>query len=78
MHFSLLNSLDIKMVPQHCSYGSAGVPAVPVTIFMSVNSLKDIQKGPMNNEPNQGVRWYKVDFTQKNYNRYISLSILVK
>ena len=23
------------MVPQYCSYGSAGVPAVPATIFMS-------------------------------------------
>ena len=23
------------MVPQFCSYGSAGVPAVPATIFMS-------------------------------------------
>ena len=33
--FSLLNSSDIKMVPQYCSYGSAGVPAVPATIFMS-------------------------------------------
>ena len=36
MQFSLLNSSDIKMVPQYCSYGSAGVPAVPATIFMSV------------------------------------------
>ena len=35
MQFSLLNSSDIKMVPQYCSYGSAGVPAVPATIFMS-------------------------------------------
>ena len=32
---SLLNSSDIKMVPQCCSYGSTGVPAVPATIFMS-------------------------------------------
>ena len=35
MQFSLLNSSDIKMVPQYCSYGSAGVPAVPATIFLS-------------------------------------------
>ena len=33
--FSLLNSSDIKMVPQYCSDGSAGVPAVHATIFMS-------------------------------------------
>ena len=31
------NLSDNKMVPQYCSYGSAGMPAVPVTIFMSVN-----------------------------------------
>ena len=36
MGFSLLNSSDIKMVPQYCSYGSKDVPAVPATIFMSV------------------------------------------
>ena len=35
MQFSLSNSSDIKMVPQYCSFGSAGVPAVPATIFMS-------------------------------------------
>ena len=35
MQFSLLNSSDINMVPQYCSYGSAGVPAVPATILMS-------------------------------------------
>ena len=35
MQFSLLNSSDIKMVPQYCFYGSAGMPAVPATIFMS-------------------------------------------
>ena len=38
MQFSLLNSSDIKMVPQYGSFGSAGVPAVPATIFMSVES----------------------------------------
>ena len=36
MQFSLFNSSDIKMVPQYGSYGSAGVPAVPATIFISV------------------------------------------
>ena len=35
MQFSVLNLSDIKMVPQYCSNGSAGVPAVPATIFMS-------------------------------------------
>ena len=34
LQFSLLNSSDNKMVPQYCSYGSAGVPLVPTTIFM--------------------------------------------
>ena len=38
MQFSLVNSSDIKMVPQNCSYGSAGVPAVPATISMSVGN----------------------------------------
>ena len=55
MQFSLLNSSDIKMVPQYCSYGSAGMPAMPATIFMSVklwiclhdylNSIKDLEFG---------------------------------
>ena len=27
------------MVPQYCSYGSAGAPAVPATIFMSEPKL---------------------------------------
>ena len=35
MQFSFLNSSDIKMVPQYFSYGSAGVPAVPATFYMS-------------------------------------------
>ena len=35
VQFSLLNSSDNKKIPQYCSYGSAGVPAVPATIFMS-------------------------------------------
>ena len=35
MQFSSLKSSVIKMVPQYCSYGFAGVPAVPATIFMS-------------------------------------------
>ena len=39
MQFSLLNSSDIKMVPQYCSYGSTGVPAVPATIFMSETEI---------------------------------------
>ena len=35
-----LNSSDIKMVPQYCYHGSAGVPAVPATISMSgLNSV---------------------------------------
>ena len=34
MQLSLLNSSDIKMVPQYFSYGSAGMPVVPVTISM--------------------------------------------
>ena len=41
MQFSLLNSSDIKMVPQYCSYGSTGVPAVPATIFMSAQTYTD-------------------------------------
>ena len=32
---SLLNSSDIKMVPQCCSYGSTGMPALPAPIAMS-------------------------------------------
>ena len=39
MQFSLLNSSDIKMVPQYCSYGSPGMPVVPETIFMSGPNL---------------------------------------
>ena len=35
MRISLWNSSDLMMVPQYCSFGSAGMPAVPVTIFMS-------------------------------------------
>ena len=35
VQFSLINSSDIKVVTQYCSYGSAGVPAVPATISMS-------------------------------------------
>ena len=30
-----LSSLNMKILPQHCSYGSAGVPAVPATISIS-------------------------------------------
>ena len=51
----MLNSSDIKMVPQYCSYGSAGVPAVYATIFMSenlwicshdnLNSIKELEFG---------------------------------
>ena len=40
MQCSLLNSLGIKMVPQYASYGSAGVPVVLATIFMSDTSAK--------------------------------------
>ena len=40
MHFSLLNYSEIKMVPQYCFYSSAGVPAIPATIFMSVLNLR--------------------------------------
>ena len=45
MLFSLLNSSDIKMVPQYWSYGSAGVPAVPATIFMSGLSMAMVEYG---------------------------------
>ena len=31
----MLNLSNIKMIPQYCSYGSAGVPAMPATISMS-------------------------------------------
>ena len=37
---SLWNSSDLMMVPQYCSFGSAGMPAVPATIFMSVTKGK--------------------------------------
>ena len=33
IQFSLLNSSDIKIVPQYCSYGT---PDMPVTFFMTV------------------------------------------
>ena len=43
--FSLVNLSDIKVVPQYCSYGSAGVPAVPATISMSAIGLNHIYGG---------------------------------
>ena len=53
MQFSLLNSSDIKTVPQYCSYSSAGVHALPATISMSAylknnDDSKDIDEN--NNE----------------------------
>ena len=38
VQFSYQNSSDIKMAPQYSSHGSAGVLAVPSTIFTSVST----------------------------------------
>ena len=39
VQFSMLNLSNIKMIPQYCSYGSAGVPAMPATISMKLDII---------------------------------------
>ena len=57
MQFSLLSSSDIKMVPQYCSYGSAGVPAVPATIFMSGGDIFRWRRAGQRTEPTSTLSW---------------------
>ena len=51
MQFSLLNSSDIKMVPQYFSYGSAGMPVVPVTISMFAARRLKYQESVLHTHP---------------------------